>query len=75
MQSTPAFTQKEHHSSSMDSYFSVPSAEKKENNPKAEIQESKANDNDWLNNFGAALNDKVSADDILYSLSDKLKHK
>lgn len=75
VQNTPEFTQKEHHSSSMDSYFNVPSTETKVNRSKPDTQKNGVNDDDWLNNFGASLNDKVSADDILDALTSKSNHK
>lgn len=70
-QGTPEFTQREHHASSMDGHFAIPSERKQPklaSAPMPSAQVTTAKD-DWLNNFSAALGDKVSSDDILNSLS------
>ncbi|TDR33056.1 TagK domain-containing protein [Hydromonas duriensis] len=70
---TPEFTQKEHHTSSMDGHFSVPNVERSRQTTSGKInsttKEASLNSkDDWLNNFSASLGDKVSSDEILNAL-------
>ncbi len=76
VQSTPAFTQKEHHTSSMDAYFnssseSVKKAKPTRNDPQIGIEST----DDWIKDFGSSLNDKVSSDDILDSFATETTKK
>lgn len=75
VQSTPRFTQKEHHSSSMDSYFNIQSTAKKASDSQPKNREKAEDKHNWLNDFSASLNDKVSADDILDSLTNNPQRK
>jgi hypothetical protein len=80
--STPEFTQKEHHTTSMDAYFHSPIVPKSKLEPKSKPDASMTSnsaqpvvDDDWLNSFGAPLDRKVLSDDILDSFTDRSRPK
>ena len=74
VQSTPEFTRKEHHASSMDGYFSEPNSQNRTKHREVDIDK-KESDDDWFNKFSESLDDKVSANDILDSFAKESKHK
>lgn len=72
---TPEFTQKEHHTITIDSFFKTaptPSVKKSEPIGKTKpVRTVTPIDDDWLSNFGAPITDNVSSDDLLDIFSKK----
>lgn len=75
VQNTPEFTQKEHHISSMDTYFLEPNSKSKPKRYQSNVNKQEISNDAWLNKFRDSLNDQVSGSEILDLLVKKSNHK